>query len=79
MSDAAPQFSMRSVALAALLPTLLFSIGEGAIIPLIPLVAHDLGASLALAGLLGALVMVGTVVGDIRAGRSSPASESAQP
>ncbi|SDS42301.1 MFS transporter [Microterricola viridarii] len=68
MSDAAPQFSMRSVALAALLPTLLFSIGEGAIIPLIPLVAHDLGASLALAGLLGALVMVGTVVGDIPSG-----------
>lgn len=68
MSDAARPFSMRSVALAAFLPTLLFSIGEGAIIPLIPLVAHDLGASLALAGLLGALVMVGTVVGDIPSG-----------
>lgn len=61
-------FSLRSVALTAFLPTLLFSIGEGAIIPLIPLVAHDLGASLATAGLLGALVMVGTVVGDIPSG-----------
>lgn len=68
MSVSERPFSVRSVALAALLPTLLFSIGEGAIIPLIPLVAHDLGASLAIAGLLGALVMVGTVVGDIPSG-----------
>ncbi|AMB58048.1 MFS transporter [Microterricola viridarii] len=68
MSAPARPFSMRSVALAAFLPTLLFSIGEGAIIPLIPLVAHDLGASLAVAGLLGGLVMVGTVVGDIPSG-----------
>lgn len=68
MTVAERPFSLRSVALAALLPTLLFSIGEGAIIPLIPLVAHDLGASLAIAGLLGALIMVGTVVGDIPSG-----------
>jgi MFS family permease len=68
MSVAERPFSLRSVALAVFLPTMLFSIGEGAIIPLIPLVAHDLGASLATAGLLGALVMVGTVVGDIPSG-----------
>lgn len=68
MSVAERPFSLRSIALAVFLPTLLFSIGEGAIIPLIPLVAHDLGASLATAGLLGALVMVGTVVGDIPSG-----------
>lgn len=68
MSVADRPFSLRSIALSALLPTLLFSIGEGAIIPLIPLVAHDVGASLAIAGLLGALVMVGTVVGDIPSG-----------
>lgn len=68
MSVAERPFSLRSVALAVFVPTMLFSIGEGAIIPLIPLVAHDLGASLATAGLLGALVMVGTVVGDIPSG-----------
>lgn len=68
MSVAERPFSLRPIALAVFLPTLLFSIGEGAIIPLIPLVAHDLGASLATAGLLGALVMVGTVVGDIPSG-----------
>ncbi len=68
MSAAERPFSLRSVALAAFVPTLLFSIGEGAIIPLIPLVAHDLGASLAMAGLLGALIMVGTLCGDIPSG-----------
>lgn len=68
MSNAERPFSLRSVALAAFLPTLLFSIGEGAIIPLIPIVAHNLGASLALSGLIAAMVMVGVLVGDIPSG-----------
>ena len=61
-------FSLRSVALAAFLPTLLFSIGEGAIIPLIPIVAHNLGASLAVAGLIAAMVMLGELAGAIPSG-----------
>ncbi|ASD22638.1 MFS transporter [Cryobacterium sp. LW097] len=61
-------FSLRGVALAAFLPTLLFSIGEGAMIPLIPLVADGLGASLAFAGFIAAMVMVGELVGDIPSG-----------
>ena len=61
-------FSFRSVALVAFLPTFLFSIGEGAIIPLIPLVANDLGATLALAGFIAAMIMVGELVGDIPSG-----------
>ena len=68
MSNAERPFQMRSVALAAFLPTLLFSIGEGAIIPLIPIVAHNLGASLALAGFIAAMVMVGQLIGDIPSG-----------
>jgi MFS family permease len=68
MSDTERPFSLRSVALAAFLPTLLFSIGEGAIIPLIPIVAHNLGASLAVAGLIAAMVMVGELIGDIPSG-----------
>ena len=40
--------------LPALLPTLLFSIGEGAIIPMIPIAADHLGANLAIAGLVPA-------------------------
>jgi MFS family permease len=68
MSDSQRPFNLRSVALAAFLPTLLFSIGEGAIIPLIPVVANDLGASLAVAGLIAAMVMLGELLGDIPSG-----------
>jgi MFS family permease len=68
MSNADSPFSLRSVALIAFLPTLLFSIGEGAIIPLIPVVASDLGASLAIAGVIAAMVMLGELVGDIPSG-----------
>ena len=68
MSNAERPFQMRSVALAAFLPTLLFSIGEGAIIPLIPIVADDLGATLAIAGFIAAMIMVGELAGDIPSG-----------
>jgi MFS family permease len=61
-------FRWRSIALAAFLPTLLFSIGEGAIIPLIPIAAHNLGATLAIAGLIAAMVTLGELVGDIPSG-----------
>jgi len=61
-------FNLRGVALTAFLPTLLFSIGEGAMIPLIPLVADSLGATLAVAGFIAAMVMVGELVGDIPSG-----------
>jgi MFS family permease len=66
--SATPAFQFRSIALPALLPTLLFSIGEGAILPIVPLVASNLGASLAIAGLVAAMVMVGELVGDIPSG-----------
>jgi MFS family permease len=61
-------FSFRSIALPALLPTLLFSTGEGAIIPIIPVVAHNLGASLAIAGLIASMIMLGELFGDIPSG-----------
>lgn len=66
--SATPEFQFRSIALPALLPTLLFSIGEGAILPIIPLVATNLGATLAVAGLIAAMVMVGQLIGDIPSG-----------
>ncbi|MGW9184793.1 MFS transporter [Agromyces sp. NPDC055661] len=68
MTVATPPFSWRSIILPAYLPTLLFSIGEGAIIPVIPVVATDRGASLALAGLIAAMLMVGELAGDLPAG-----------
>ena len=63
-----PEFRLRSVALPAYLPTLLFSIGEGAIIPVIPIVADRLGADLAVAGLIAAMIAVGQLIGDIPSG-----------
>jgi len=68
MSTSELPFRWRSIALPALLPTLLFSIGEGAIIPIIPIVAGNLGATLALAGLISAILMIGELVGDIPSG-----------
>ena len=68
MTDATPPFSWRSIILPAFLPTLLFSIGEGALIPVIPVVATERGASLALAGLIAAMLMVGELAGDLPAG-----------
>ncbi|HEU4850322.1 MAG TPA: MFS transporter [Terrimesophilobacter sp.] len=63
-----PPFRFRSIALPALLPTLAFSIGEGAIIPIIPIVAHNLGAQLAIAGLIAAMLTIGQLFGDIPSG-----------
>ena len=68
MSTAEQPFRWRSIALPALLPTLLFSIGEGAIIPIIPIAADGLGATLALAGLVVALLTIGELLGNIPSG-----------
>ncbi len=68
MSTTEQPFRWRSIALPALLPTILFSIGEGAIIPIIPVVADDLGATLAIAGLVAALLTLGELFGNIPSG-----------
>jgi len=68
MSGDEQKFSFRSIALPAIAPTLLFSIGEGAILPIIPVVADNLGATLAVAGLIAAMIMIGELVGDIPSG-----------
>lgn len=62
------QFRLGSVALPVYLPSLLFATGEGAIIPIIPVAAVHLGASLALAGLIAALITVGQLIGDLPSG-----------
>src|SRR3954464_10058490 len=68
MTTSEAPFRWRSIALPALLPTLLFSIGEGAIIPIIPIAADGLGATLALAGLVAALLTIGELLGNIPSG-----------
>ncbi|GAA2462678.1 MFS transporter [Agromyces soli] len=68
MTASQPQFSWGSIVLPAYLPTLLFSLGEGAIIPVIPVVATERGASIAIAGLVAAMLMIGELLGDLPAG-----------
>ncbi|MGK2965680.1 MAG: MFS transporter, partial [Tepidiformaceae bacterium] len=65
---AKPPFSIRSLALTVYLPTLLFAIGQGAVIPIVAIVARDLGASLAVAGLIAALRGIGVLAFDVPAG-----------
>lgn len=50
------------------LPTLLFSLGEGAVLPLIPVIAASRGATLASAGLIASALVVGQLCGNIPAG-----------
>jgi len=49
-------------------PTLLFAIGEGAVIPLIPIIASRLGADIAVAALVASALVVGQLCGNIPAG-----------
>lgn len=67
-TDTLPPFRFRSIAIPVLLPTLAFSVGEGAIIPIIPIVANNLGAPLAVAGLIAAMLTIGHLIGDIPSG-----------
>jgi MFS family permease len=68
VTTAEAAFPWRAVVTSVFLPTLLFSIGEGAIIPILPVVALELGSGLAGAGLIAAMLLVGQLVGDIPAG-----------
>lgn len=67
MSKQTSEFSLRKIAVAAFGPSILFGIGEGAIYPIIALTARDLGASLALAGFIVALLGIGSLLGNIPA------------
>jgi MFS family permease len=50
------------------LPTILFSLGDGALIPLVPAVASSLGAGLGLGALIVSLRVVGQLCGNLPAG-----------
>ncbi|MDR7113855.1 MFS family permease [Microbacterium trichothecenolyticum] len=49
-------------------PTVLFALGEGAVIPLIPVIAAQLGADVASAALVASALVVGQLCGNIPAG-----------
>lgn len=65
--DAAP-FRLSSLGLSVYLPTFLFAVGQGAVIPFTPLLAKDLGASVAFASFIVALRAIGMMVFDVPAG-----------
>ncbi|MGP6172045.1 MFS transporter [Microbacterium sp. A196] len=50
------------------LPTILFSMGEGAVIPLIPVIAASMGADVATAALVAGALVVGQLCGNLPAG-----------
>lgn len=49
-------------------PTVLFSLGEGAVVPIIPVIATSLGADIATASLIGAALVLGQLCGNLPAG-----------
>ena len=61
------EFSLKRIAVPAFGPSLLFGVGEGAILPIIPLMARDLGASVPVAALVIALIGIGSLLNNIPA------------
>src|SRR4051812_50116764 len=62
------QFKLSSLTFTVYIPTILFSIGQGAVIPVIPLFARELGSSVAAAALVVAMRGLGQLFFDIPAG-----------
>ncbi len=61
-------FTLSSLTFSVYLPTLLFSIGEGAVLPIIPLFARGRGASVAAAAFVVAMRGLGTMLFDLPSG-----------
>ncbi len=68
MTAPAGEFRLRSVTLDAYLPTLVATIGTGAVMPVLALRARDLGAGVQTAALVVALLGVGQLVSSLPAG-----------
>ena len=60
-------FSLKRIAIPAFGPSLMFGIGEGAILPVAPLMAKGLGASVSMAALIAALIGIGSLLNNIPA------------
>ena len=66
-ASSASTFSLRKIAVPAFGPSLLFGLGEGAILPVIALTARDLGASVSMAALVVALISIGSLLNNVPA------------
>lgn len=60
-------FKLSQLNLTIFGPSLFFVVGEGALLPIIPATAQELGADLPTAGIITGLVMIGTLLADIPA------------
>ncbi len=60
-------FSLRRIAVSAFGPSLLFGLGEGAILPVIPLSARNMGGSVSMAALVVTLIGIGSLLSNIPA------------
>lgn len=64
-------WSIRGLIASVYAPCLVYSIGQGAIIPVVALTARGLGASVGVAGLVVALIGIGQICGDVPGGALS--------
>ena len=67
-ADARPVDVLKRFAPMIYGPTVLFALGEGAVIPLFPVLATQLGADIAVSSLVAAALVVGQLCGNIPAG-----------
>lgn len=67
-STSGASFRIRSLTWSVYLPTFLFAVGQGAVIPIVPLFARELGASVAFAGTIVAVRGLGIMFFDVPAG-----------
>src|SRR5262245_57059926 len=68
MDGSRPEPTLRSLGLSVYVPTFLFAMGQGAVMPIIGLAAREQGASLAFAGFAVALRGLGLLFFDVPAG-----------
>jgi MFS family permease len=61
-------FTLNSLTFSVYVPTLLFSIGQGAVLPILPLFALELGASAAVAGFVVGMRGLGLMLFDVPSG-----------
>ena len=73
------EFSFRRMAVPVFGPSLLFGVGEGAILPIIPLMARDLGTSMPMAALVVALIAIGSLLNNISASLIAHSTDRGHP
>lgn len=69
MTKQPPAYNLKQLVVPVYIPSALFSIAEGSLIPVIPASAERLGADLATAAIIAGLLMLGTVLADLPAAR----------